>query len=104
MSGNFAAKQSFDERLVNVTSRIAKPAPTSWLAKGAPERRGLGIPQGDSFGRLQAIQIRKIPGIPGDSRAQTVIERQIDHSQRRPRSKRGIRLDVPERPKKQQRR
>ena len=32
MSGDFAASQSLDLRLVNVTSRIAKPPPASWLA------------------------------------------------------------------------
>src|ERR1700722_11173284 len=32
MSKDFAASQSLDLRLVNVTSRIAKPPPASWLA------------------------------------------------------------------------
>jgi hypothetical protein len=61
-------------------------------------------PRGDPLGLIQAIRIRKIPGIQGDSRAQTVIERQVRHCDGAHAASASPELDAPERPKKPQRR
>jgi hypothetical protein len=84
MSGDFAASQS-----PGPTAR-KRYFPNSKAATGVMARNKLrpsaaasANPEGDPLGLLQAIWIRKIPGIQGDSRAQTVIERHVRHLRRR---------------------
>jgi hypothetical protein len=75
MSGDFAASQSPGPAVRKRYFPNSKAA-TGVMARNElrPRAAGLANPRGDPLALLQAIRIRKIPRIQGDSRAQTMIE------------------------------
>jgi hypothetical protein len=83
MSAGFAASQSAGPAARKRYFPNRKAA-TGVMARSKlrPSAAALANARGDPLGLLQAIRIRKIPRIQGDSRAQTVIERQVSHLRR----------------------
>jgi hypothetical protein len=83
MSGDFAAAQSPGPTARKRYFPNSKAA-TGFMARNKlrPSATALANPRGDPFGAASSYSNPKNTGNPGDSRAQTVIERQVSHLRR----------------------